>query len=369
MNKRVWLFALLLIPLALAIPLYSAASWRPRAVGVHPFATIIKRKTSPPVRLVTTLVWPDLMMAPDGKLLLSFSRGGLRGAARGLAMWDVNHEKMLWKKQQQGALDWMPLCFSPDGQTLVMARNPEPSCCAGHVAPGLAFFDAQTGTQKQALGLKQFAYRFDSATFAPDAKQLATATNSGVQLWNVAGQRMTHVFNEHALVGAPKRGYQLNVEFSRDAQSLALLWGDWQSQRKGSRLQLAFYDLKGGLKWKTRANAPAKIEFSPDKRWLLLSALHAPTFEIYEIATGQLMWKKSVTGGRAGDGLAVWMPDSSAVVLVNSDQFEWLDARTGRLLRRLSRLKISEQKFALAPDGNYIYGINADGKIQSQRLS
>ena len=367
MKRKRWLFALLLIPLALAIPLYLAASWRPHAFGTHPFPTIAKRKPSVPFALAA-VVTPDLMMAPDGKRLLSFSRGGLGNAPRGLAMWDVNGESLLWKKQQQGVLDWEPLCFSPDGKTLVMAHNPGPNCCAGFVGPSLAFFDAQTGTKTRDLPMKRAAYTFESAAFAPGKKQLATSTNNGVQLWDAGSGRVTRFLDSSVLVGVPRAGHHLDVAFARDAQSVAVIWGKWRSQSKGSQMQLAGHDLGSGRKWKVPTKSPAQIEFSPDGRYLLLSARHAPNFEIVEVATGKSLWKKAIVEAPVGDGLAVWLPDSSAIVLANVNQFEMLDARTGRLLRRVSRSRRRTESFALAPDGNQIYSINADGQIRRQRL-
>ena len=371
MFKRKSVYALLLaLPLVAAIALYSAASWRPRALGVHPFATIAKTKTSAPVPIAAIAVTPDLMMAPDGKRLLSFSRDGSDSIPRGLAMWDVGREAMLWQKQQQDVLDWEPLGFSRDGVKLVMAHNPGPSCCVSYGGPGLAFFDAQTGTKTRDLSMKQFAYTFGSAAFAPDGKRLVTATNNGVQGWDVASGRVTKFLDARALVGETQSGYQLNIEFSREAQRAAVIWGNWKTSRKGSRMQLAVHDLglNGGLKWKVPTGAPAQMEFSPDGRLLLLSARHSANFEIVEVATGQSLWKKAIVETFVGDGLAVWLPDSSAIVVANVDQFELLDARTGRLLRRLSRIRRRPETFVIAPDGTRIYGIDAQGHIQSQRL-
>ena len=72
MNKRkFWLFAFLLIPLALGVPLYNAASWRPRAFGVHPFRASAAAKVAFNVPLQH-----HLRMSPNGTRLVSFTSQG-----------------------------------------------------------------------------------------------------------------------------------------------------------------------------------------------------------------------------------------------------------------------------------------------------
>lgn len=362
MNKRNWFYALLLaLPMALAVPLWLAASWRPQSFGAHPFGS-----KSPPTTVTRSVPVArfNLMFSPDGARLLSISDAGAVGPARGLAMWDVGGKRVIWKKTQGDVLDWVPLCFSPDGQTLAMAHNPGPHCCLSFVGPGLALFDAETGKQITALKLNQFAYTFQDAAFSPDGKYLTTATEKGVQRWDVSAKNLVSERDVPSLVGDPNLGFRPNIAFSRSGERVVFNWGNWGGRSKTSQIHTAMRDLETGSKWRIPGVAPVYASFSPDGHWLLLSNRHAAQLEVRESANGRLVWHKSFVMAQPQRG--AWIPDENSVVVDAGQEFHILDAQTGQTLRTLPHRAL--RNFVVSPDGAQLYLVDFDGKIWSQRL-
>ena len=65
---------------------------------------------------------------------------------RGMAMWDVDGEQVLWKKRQPSGYESEPLCFSPDGKTLAVANNPNGQA-SSLALPSLTILDVASGRQ------------------------------------------------------------------------------------------------------------------------------------------------------------------------------------------------------------------------------
>ena len=184
MRRKFWFFALLLVPLALAIPLYLASTWRAHAFGVHPFAGQAPVRVAPGA-LITGPQF-RLMMARDGARLLSVST---HSKPFGLAMWDVASGRVLWKMRQSGPRDWNPLCFSPDGQMLVMASNPNPTAPVSALErPALTMFEAANGRPIAVMSerIVSSSYGFTGAAFSPDGRMLRAFSDRGLTAWNLA---------------------------------------------------------------------------------------------------------------------------------------------------------------------------------------
>ena len=122
-------------------------------------------------------------------------------------------------------------------------------------------------------------------------------------------------------------------------------------------------DLSNRIQWQMPMGSLAMQSFSPDGRALLVS--DSPSaFEMRDAAKGRVLWKKSIA--RAAWNARAWRADSSVVVVDTNDEFQFLGAASGQLLRAVPHNP--SQDFVLAPDGAQIYSIDFDGHITRQRL-
>ena len=344
MNKR-WLFALLLLPLALAIPLYSAASWRPRVIGAHPFPARDKSGAS---------VLPQILLSPDGKRLLTWIIGD--ADPRGLAMWDVEREKLLWQKTQTGQLNWDALCFSPDSQTLVVTRVPNLSLPGNSKPLQIELLDSGDGRLKGALTSGGSWIR--QAAFAPDGRKLIIVTNGGINVKDVVTNKQ---LAEIDLLSQHIDGVS-GIEPAPDGQSFVVNFiSGFKSGKAVNRAELRDFD--DHARWGMSASLAIPFDFAPDSTRLLVTTSPSQ-LEMRDALTGRVLWKKSLAGANLQS--KVWLADSSAVILNMDREYQFLDAQTGQLVRSVGHGEV--QPFVVAPDGNALYSINANGQIVHQRL-
>ena len=361
MPKRPWLFALVLVPLALAVPLYNVASWRPRTLGVHPFGAVA-------VPNATQVLAPTygLMASPDGAHLLSFTHGGQNMEPRGAALWDVDSGRVLWRKRQSNYHAWEPLCFAPDGKTVAMNHYRQLGSKA-KPGPSIILCDVATGKPLTTLALSHNALH---AAFSRDGQHLTFASGSEIRVWNVSAR---HEVSRLTVTPANLPGHtSLNLTLSRDGQKFLVNWIHFYDSPTPLHAELR--DLGNKIYWKVPAQLLGQTLFSPDGRWLLRRGLEAAPFEMRDATTGALKWKRAVQAVKTMPIEGVWLPDSSGVVLADSDKFLVLDARTGQQVRSVPKFPQVGANFTVSSDGNSLYAISdfaptgISGQIMRQRL-
>lgn len=360
MKKSKWLLVVLVGgPLLLAIWLWSAASWRPHKIGVHPNA---------PPRSVAGYGSFSLMLSPDGTRLLSFWRGESGRARSGPALWDVASQRLLWQLPQRGDLDWKPLCFSLDGTRVAMSHNPADPFGSIPAKPELAIFDAQSGRQILVKPFRREAVSFQSARFSSDGRRLLAANRNAIYRWNLDAQSAATKDASSVVYASPDNNLSADVVFAPDARRIALNWSYVSSLPTPPTL-LEVRDASGRLKWKIGRPDWTRMLFSPDDRQLLL---RTPVktgfeFELRDAATGRLIWKRVVS--QTSLPSTVWSPDSKSLLVSVPHEVQILHAVSGQMTARVSRGDQNpNQQWAISPDGARLWGIDDKGVISRQRL-
>jgi hypothetical protein len=154
--------------------------------------------------------------APVAKVSFS-TRGGGKLATAGCGQWDLKEKRCMrgeiqfWDTAAWRPLGpsvsahkgWLTIAFHPEGRTLVSAGSDDDR---------LIFWDVASRTQTDVIPVGE--HRVFGATFSPDGKLLATATNRGLLLWDPDTRRQIRKpMGEDDLVVA--------VAFSRDGRRLA----------------------------------------------------------------------------------------------------------------------------------------------------
>lgn len=354
MKRKLWFSLLLLAPLVVAIPLWFAASWRPREFGVHP----IRGQSLPPFVPGAMATPPQyrLMMAPDGAHLLSLSTAS---KPYGMAMWDVKRKVVVWKTLQTGHKNWSPLCFSRDGKTLAMTENLNfdvPNF--DDVNPTLALFDVATGKQTAVLPVGGHVTYFADAVFSPDNTQLVAAGNE-VRTWDVATRREI----SRRVLTTKAKNASASVALAPDGTRFIVDWVTLDNASVPHYVGAELRDASSHVQWKMPTGVSPRFDFSPDGT-KILSSDQSSLFEMRDVQTGRVLWKKIVLD--AGFNGRAWLPDSSAIAMSMNGKIEMWDAGTGAVMRSIACGQM--QNFVVAPDGSQLYMIDFAGKIWSQRL-
>lgn len=358
MKRRAWFFALLLVPLLLAIPLWPAASWKPHRFGVQP----IRGQALLPFIAGTRAIPPqyDVRISPDGTHLLSVSTDS---KPAGVAIWNLKSGSVAWKKQQTGDREWKPLCFSRDGKTLVMAGNPgERGASGAKINSVLGLFDVASGRQNSLLPIRNVdsEFGFSGAVFSPDGKELKVISPRGITIWNLAAPQMQSGV-PLPNVATPTVIVHPSVQFSPNGREFL---ADWSTPSvTSSQFRTEIRDENNRVLWQMPSGVAPRFDFSPDGK-KILSSDQSSLFEMRDARNGRLIWKKTLanTGFNARD----WLADSSAVVIDINDKFEFWDVKTGAVKRAVAHTQL--QNFCVAPDESQIYFVDFDGQIWSQRL-
>ena len=353
MKRKLWLLVFL-VPLALAVPLWFAASWRPHEFGVHP----IRGKSLPPFVPGALSLPPQyqLMVSPDGAHLLSISS---ESSPCGLVMWNARAKTVLWTQQQSGDKEWKPLCFSRDGKVLAMTEQLDfnvPNF--DDVNPGLALFDVATGKQTAALPVGGHANYFADAVFSPDNTQLVAAGNE-VRTWNLA----THREISRRTLTTTAKNASASVVLAPDGAHFLVDWVTLDKASVPHYIGAELRDASSHVAWKMPTGVAPRFDFSPDGT-KILSSDQSSLFEMRDVQTGRVLWKKTVLD--AGFNGRNWLPDSSAIAMNMNDRIEMWNAESGAVVRSIACGQM--QRFVVAPDGSQLYMIDFGGKIWSQRL-
>jgi WD40 repeat protein len=262
-----------------------------------------------------------LAFAADGKTLLSASGDGV--SAGSVRVWQLasGKETRTVSLHRPGAVGQPePLCFSPDGQTLVLVAH-EILRRKGVLNANrldwqvVALLDVGTGEVRRKLEPQRG--RFKAAVFSSDGKILATM--EGVPQ-NVGGH---HSEASNAIkVWDPATGKQL-----ADLPAYADRRGPWPL---------------GGL-----------LAFAPDGK-KLASAGAGASLHVWDLARGREQMER-VAGHQDGIRCVAFSPDGQAVATGSYDHTIALwDAATGRQRLRLRGHQGPVESVAFSPDGKQL---------------
>jgi WD40 repeat protein len=272
-----------------------------------------------------------LAFSPDGKALASGSRDG---SAR---LWRIvaDEDRTVFARHT----GWVnAVAFSPDGQALAAADTHERA---------LKVWDIATRTLTAARQLGDAGLMWHVA-YSPDGKTLATGSDGGIGLWEVAA--LPTAQRPAALLKA-QAGYFGCLAFAPDGQTLAVgnqLW-DIGSRRIRATLQ--------GHKAAVRA-----VAFSPDGATVATgSEDHA--VKLWSATTGKELG--TLTGHQGWVRAVQFSPDGTRLATGSEDGTVRLwDVAEKRSLGTLGAHADAAISLAFAPDGRTLASTSLDGTVK-----
>jgi WD40 repeat protein len=275
-----------------------------------------------------------IALAPDGKTLATTGRDDnvgkevvrLRDSATGKEL-----------RRFQAEVPVFHLAFSPDGKSLVAV---EPAN-GGKPTSTIHLWDLTTGKLHHLPGQPRYS---GSAVFTPDSKTLATSSDHGVILWDVASGKVS------GRIGKPYDWTGV-LSYSSDGKLLAAT-GDgmvrlWDSAGKESPALPEGH--QGGV---------SAVAWSPDGK-TLTSAGRDGTVRFWEAATGQPGRRHSLPAPKSSVSHLQLAADGATLAWSDGTRIAQLDVVTGKPLRSLDFPEVVYD-FALSPDGKHLaaYGRN-----------
>jgi WD40 repeat protein len=222
-------------------------------------------------------------------------------------------------------------------------------------------WDASHGNQLSAWEAHQKGAK--SVAFSPDGVWLASSGgNAMVRLWDVQvllekpGEKPTPLAE---MIGG---AYAIpDVSFSPDGNLVASV--DIHDIRlRDPATQRLVRTLRG-------STSIFRIAFSPDGSQLAAAEM-GNTLSLWDVATGELIERRSASGGQAGDvkiflwGLA-FSPDGSRLATGGSDGMVTLWAMdTGRVVQRFLAHERAVTSLAFSPDGELLASGSLDGNLR-----
>jgi WD40 repeat protein len=198
-----------------------------------------------------------------------------------------------------------------------------------------------------------FYFEAVSVAFSPDGRQIISASDETIKLWDAATGHLIRTFSGHA-------GVVDSIAFSPDGKQI--ISGSWDTTVKlwdagTGRLIRTFSGHSGWVR---------SVAFSPDGRQII-SGSQDETIKLWDAATGRLIRTFSVYPGL--DCLSVaFSPDGKQIISGSSDGIINLwDAATGRLIRTFSGYSGQTNwvhSVAFSPDGKQIISGWLDSTIK-----
>ena len=348
-SKRRW--PLLVLPLALFVWAYQAASWRPKLVGVQPSFV------GNGLKLISLTMMGrgqnSLLISPDGKRLIS---RGQSNKEVFIIAWDMQSRQKLWQQDENSLA--FPLAFSPDGRQLAVAAD---KSVFGRPGLTLHLADAATGKQSGPQILPaHYLGGLQSAAFLSN-RQLVVATSRGASVVDTqTGKAIRQCQFEWPALQNTKRPLADSSHVAADGSTVIAL------ANGTSDAAIAIYDVKTG---KRRGDWIYKGVFrnprlSPDGTLWAMQPENVSLFDVYDAKTGKKL--RQFVGDNTNQ-LWTWSADSQRILSSPGAFMAISDARTGRDLGQLPGTR-DTQALAPEPRGDYFYTLDNTGKIWRWRL-
>ena len=345
-SKRRWL--LLLVPLALLVWAFNAASWRPKLIGVQP--TVSPFGGLRPLRL-SAFPLSRLLLSPDGKRLVSC---GNDDRVNFILLWDVASRRMLWQRKRDFNAWLSPLAFSPDGRTLAVD---ETFVNSNENLNQIILLDVSTGKTRRDIGYAVMG-SLQSAAFLSN-RELVVSTTQGAKVVDVqTGDTIRNwKFNLPVLpntkLPAPPQSH-----ISADGTTVLSL------QNSDSQTFIAIYDVRTGHKrgsWSYKG-VFRNPRLSPDGKLWVGASQKTSMSDAYDAVTGKKLWGPFAGGTQPW----IWGADSRRLVIGGSNVLVTVEARTGKESQRAPGSP-DFQALTLAPNDDYFYTLDDNGKIYRWR--
>ena len=338
---------LLLVPLALLMWAYQAASWRPKLVGVQPIPG------EGPLAATSTAFSDQLSCSPDSRLLVSVA---VRSNQYFLTMWSADSREILWQQAQTGEPHW-PLAFSPDSRLLAVA---EYKITFGRQDYGVYLVNAATGKQQRAILPTHYLGNLQSVAFLSD-RELVVSTTRGVGIVDTQNGRIVGQWRLSLPVLTQGEPADNESHISADGTTVIAL------ANGKSETAIAVYDAKTGKHregW-TYSGVFRAPRLSPDGKLWTMRRAESTRNDFYDVQTGRQLWGAFASGIYFPSW--TWSAQDSRICSSQGDIVSILDSRTGVEAARVSGAPFVEA-LALAPDGDYLYTLDTSGKIYRRRV-
>ena len=316
----------------------------------------------------------DAGLSQDGRLLATLGQDQL------IRLWHLGNTYPAATVRQVSGKKAKGVAFSDDGRHLAagddtgavqvweLGRYTDPIVLAGHehqvwavaFAPGasliasadraghLRLWDAVTGALRWSVSADQEAIW--SLGFTPDGRQLMTASDSRVGLWDVETGASRRIM-------AHEGGSITRATLSPDGGLVAVASADGK---------VRLYDMADGTLFKeldVEDNVVWSVAFSPDGQQLA-TASSDEVVALWDIATGRQLAAFAGHAGGATD--IVYLDDGVTLVAVDrSGNLHLWDARSGRRLTEPWPAHTGASwRIALHPDGRQFSTTGDDGRVK-----
>lgn len=268
-----------------------------------------KLKYSKHLKAVNTLI-DELVFSPDAQLVAATLGRPVKAderASEGVGVWDIATKKLLWRLPGEGALRDV-LAFSPDGQTLAVART---------TGGPVELWDMKSG--QLARTILSVESGVSALCFAPDGETLAIASGgSTTVIFDLPGNAIRDELSEETIVS--------HLEFSPDGKSL-LSGGDFYIQQRPFGFQVRLWDVSAHRvlrQWSGEERWFGGAGFSPAGKSVAFS--HQKDY--FRRGGGQIEWwniadekRLALLNDFCGAQLPTFAPDGSALMSVDG---EWI---------------------------------------------
>ena len=326
MKRRLFaLTALLIFSLGCFAVARSAASWRPKIIGVHAGAT-------------------DFQVSPDSRWLLSTSQGA------GDVAYPQESRRLFDTSGKVAARSFAAAFakFSGDGRTLIAFDQKQGQ---------LQLMNTETGAIERHWSnlTAQPRETIDDARLQNGGRELVAVTP--FRIWRLdvtSGRKLSQT--------------KIQIQ-NREAAGCGLVGGETLF-KDGKRLlylnadEAWIYDARTG-----KRRGKAELGFlSPDEKWQWNYNADVGAFWLIDFASGKRLWESEAVGAAqfSGDGKTLIALDSKSGVHL-------LDPRTGKSIEKLkvptpqADARGTNETFALAPDNKFWFARQND-KIVRTRL-
>jgi WD40 repeat protein len=278
--------------------------------------------------------WLIIVFSPDSKRL------ALKLKDQDLLLWDTAGGKEVRTKEVAD----LPMCFSPDGETLAVND------------PGGPVKLLDTATLKEQARLKrpdEQTYPLADLEYSPDGRLLAATGPEGIFVWDVATRTVKHRLPERL---ADK------LTFAPDSKTVAC-WG-W-----GLDHEILLWNAIVGKELHARpghANLVNVLAVSPDGKLVASAALHNPSLHLWDAATGRLL--RRLQGCDNGVEVCAFSADGKQLVSGGSEgSIQVWNVADGKEVRRIEVAGFPDRTFLrLSPDGKCLNAIQYSNSVPAR---